>query len=453
MGAVVALVVAVAPNLWLRALVVDAHDQLDDARGSETEAAERDLAYGTMLAAFGRHGDDVAVATRASTDATARSETTRAGIAAEAAALRDQLGRNDAARAATEARIQSFQARIAATSGQIADLRACVDGVAAAMRASTGGNTAGAVAAMQTVAGACQRARTALGDIDANVRFPYDFPDPYVLTAGGSYYGYATNSAGGAVQLIRSSDLVTWSFAGTALGSVPSWAQPGATWAPSVLARAGRWVLYYAVRDRASGIQCISAATASSPTGPFTDTSSGPLVCDLDNGGSIDPSPFVAADGTAYLVWKSEGETVGGRATLRSQSLAADGLSVTGTPNTLLQTDQAWEGRTIEGPSMIATNGGLVLLYSANRWNSSSYGIGAAFCDSPRGPCRKVAGPVLGTTGAMTGPGGAEAFVDGAGTVRVAFHAWQGSAIGHPNNRYLHIGELRVSAGAVSIVL
>ena len=36
------------------------------------------------------------------------------------------------------------------------------------------------------------------------------------------------------------------------------------------------------------------------------DMSTAPLIYQLSLGGSIDPSPFVDADGAAYLVWKAD---------------------------------------------------------------------------------------------------------------------------------------------------
>ena len=75
--------------------------------------------------------------------------------------------------------------------------------------------------------------------------FPYDFADPFVLRAGGTYYAYSTNSGAGDLQVIRSSDLVVWDLFGNALPALPGWARGGATWAPAVLARNGAYVLYY----------------------------------------------------------------------------------------------------------------------------------------------------------------------------------------------------------------
>ena len=40
--------------------------------------------------------------------------------------------------------------------------------------------------------------------------YPFDFPDPFVLMVGGTYYAYATNSVEGNIQIIQSSDRTHW---------------------------------------------------------------------------------------------------------------------------------------------------------------------------------------------------------------------------------------------------
>lgn len=65
--------------------------------------------------------------------------------------------------------------------------------------------------------------------------------------------------------------------------------------------KAGTFLMYYTVRDAVSGRQCISVATSATLGGPFTDSSSGPLLCWIANGGSIDPSAGSTSAGT-YLV-------------------------------------------------------------------------------------------------------------------------------------------------------
>ena len=128
------------------------------------------------------------------------------------------------------------------------------------------------------VAGACTTLAGGGGD---GLVYPFDFPDPFVLTVGGTYYAYATNSVAGNIQIIQSSDLTHWTAVGDALPQLPPWATPDETWAPAVVQLGGTFVLYYAVRvaGPGGGEECISVATASQPQGPFDDTSTGPARC------------------------------------------------------------------------------------------------------------------------------------------------------------------------------
>jgi len=64
--------------------------------------------------------------------------------------------------------------------------------------------------------------------------YPADFPDPFVLRVGATYYAFATN-AGANVPVLRSTDLVHWQPAGDALPVLARWAILGRTWAPAAL--------------------------------------------------------------------------------------------------------------------------------------------------------------------------------------------------------------------------
>ncbi len=265
---------------------------------------------------------------------------------------------------------------------------------------------------------------------------PRDFADPFVLRDGGTYYAFATGAGGAHLQVARSRDLASWQTLGDALPRVPSWAADDAayTWAPSVLPRQGRYVLYYTARDRASGFQCISRATASLPAGPYTDDSSAPLVCDLGGSGSaascgsIDPSPFVDGDGQAYLFWKSDENAPACHAPPRlwSARLSEDGLRTVSPPAKLLAMDQPWEAPIIEGPSMVKKGGGYFLFYSANWYDGADYAIGYAACAGPEGPCKKAttSGPLVASDGETLGPGGQEFFSDAEDRIWMAYHAW-----------------------------
>lgn len=345
------------------------------------------------------------------------------------------------ARVSADLRAATVASRTAAE--QAAALDRCLDGVLEAIDRRGRGDTRGAVAALASVAADCAVADEAVAAPGSRPPvLPYDFADPEVVQVGGTYYGYATNGGGGNVQLIRSRDLVHWEWLGDALPTLPGWAAPNRTWAPAVLPGPGRHVLYYSVRHRASGRQCISVAVASRPEGPFVDGSSGPFVCQLDRGGSIDPSTFVDSDGRAYLLWKSEDETIGGRATLWSAPLSPDGLSLAGRPAALLRSEQAWEHGTIEGPAMVRAGGAVQLLYSGSSWARADYGVAHARCTGPLGPCRRTAGgPFLRSFGDAVGAGGAEVLRAG-GRSWLVFHAWTAPHVGFPNRRTLRLAAL-----------
>ncbi len=82
--------------------------------------------------------------------------------------------------------------------------------------------------------------------------------------------------------------------------------------------------------------------------GPFQDSSSGPLVCQVERGGSIDPSASVDQDGSACLTWKSNG-VAGETSLIWGQALSDDGRSLRATPTVLLTQDQEWERPLVEG--------------------------------------------------------------------------------------------------------
>ena len=276
-------------------------------------------------------------------------------------------------------------------------------------------------------------ARTGTPEAGGPPVYSGDFPDPYVLRAGAAYYGYATQAGATNAQVLRSYDLLTWEPRGDALPELPSWAQAGWTWAPAPLARGDGYVLYYTVREPTSGRQAISAASSTVPEGPFVDNRTEPLILQLDRGGSIDPSPFVDYDGTAYLLWKSDDNALGEPSSLWSQRLTPDGLALTGTPVELLRHDRDWERPLIEAPAMVHVGRRYYLFYSANWWESANYAIGYAVGATPTGPFRKVttSGPWMATGDAAAGPGGQEFFRDASGALRMAYHAWTPGTIGY----------------------
>jgi hypothetical protein len=274
-----------------------------------------------------------------------------------------------------------------------------------------------------------------------------DAPDPFLLEDEGRWVLYTTQVGLANIPVSTTPDLAAWSTPTDALPRLPAWAEWGHTWAPGVVRRPGGFVLYFAARSRATGRQCIGAATSTSATGPFTTTSPEPLVCQPELGGSIDPHPFVDADGTTYLLWKADGNAIGARSTLFSQRLRPDGLALEGQPTPLLDNDAAWEEPLIENPAFVLLGGRYVLLYSGGWWESDGYATGYATCDSPLGPCAKVTtkSPLHPSDGEVAGPGGACVIAGPAGDMWLAHHAWTPGAIGYQASgaRSLHFTALR----------
>ncbi len=268
-----------------------------------------------------------------------------------------------------------------------------------------------------------------------------NFPDPFVVLHGGEFIAYATND-GINVPMLVSRDLVSWSHvrdsAGRRIDAMPTlapWVQEGRTWAPEVMKVGAKWLLYYTAHSRKRKMQCLGVAAADSPKGPFRDSSAEPLVCQYDQGGTIDANPFRDSDGKLYVYYKSDGNAVGKTTYIWGQRLSDDGLKVVGAAVPLIKDDAAWEWRLVEAPAMVRSPAGHQLFYSAAffGWDPkeslSRYATGYATCAGPLGPCRDAPeNPILNSfndreAGCLSGPGHPAIFQVGTRSF-MAFHAW-----------------------------
>jgi beta-xylosidase len=286
-----------------------------------------------------------------------------------------------------------------------------------------------------------------------NPVYPSDFPDPHVIQAGDQFYAYATNGGGNTIQLATSSDLVNWVYEGDAFGALPEWATAGWTWAPEVMAVNDGFVMYYTARHTESARQCIGVAFSKTPEGPFTDTSSEPLICQLREGGSIDASPFVDSDGQRYLYWKNDGNCCGMPTNIYVQKLSSDGLRLEGAPKALLRNTALWEGNLIEAPTVWKRGDKYYLFFSAADYGNDTYAVGYAYGFSPTGPFTKWKdNPVLETSGRVAGPGHQCVITDAAGTLWMLYHAWEAGNTGYPNGqRTLRIDRVTFKDGVPTI--
>jgi hypothetical protein len=297
------------------------------------------------------------------------------------------------------------------------------------------------------------------------VPYTQNFPDPMVVRDGGTYWAYGTSTGGSLMPAMSSTDLITWTprpayspnpynadpFFNDAFPVPPRWTRSGtsrdgnAQWGPGVARFGSTWVAFTSWEVSPSR-RCISMATATSPAGPFTDSSAEPFQCDADPAGSIDPEPFIDADGSAYLLWKSAGVVGSTPTRLWSRRLSADGRSFAlfSRPNLLLATDpgtiingipqeDTWEGHGIENPSMVHNGGAYMLIYSANEWRSGDYRMGQARCEGPAGPCtRSSASPLLDNSVSRLGRGGGSIFTDGDGHIHLIDHYWNAPYTDYP---------------------
>jgi hypothetical protein len=279
--------------------------------------------------------------------------------------------------------------------------------------------------------------------------FAGDAGDPDVVYSAGTYFAFTTGTPlGNHIQALVSASpssgyhsYTGTSFGSTALVSPPAWQTSNTQTSPGVFDWGGHWLMYYdaaqAPNGSDTGHDCISVAVGGatlSPSSPqFTDTSGGGLICQAT--GSIDPSPFIdPASGKAYLVWKQNDGGSASQATIWSQQLSANGLSLVGSPSELMFNNTVaypWES-TVEDPSMVDAGGTYALLFAAGVYTTTGYSEGITTCSGPLGPCGTDT-QILTTYGSILGPGGGSLFADANGAFWLAYAAWQGGSGGCTN--------------------
>ncbi|MBC8098266.1 MAG: family 43 glycosylhydrolase [Armatimonadetes bacterium] len=260
-----------------------------------------------------------------------------------------------------------------------------------------------------------------------------NFPDPFILKVEATYYAYSTNANSRNVPVATSTDLITWDLGRDALPALPKWvdiSNPN-VWAPEVIQVDEQYLLFYTARDKASDRQCVGLAISDKPEGPFRDTRDAPFVCQSDEGGSIDASPFRDEDGTLYLYWKNDGNCCMMATYLYGRQLTADGTEFeTGEAVRLIRNDQPWHGPVVEAPTMWRRDDRYYLFYSGNVYAGEAYAVGYALCETPLGPCADAAeNPILASvmegTPLVVGPGHQTVIMDEAGDTWLVYHVWQ----------------------------
>ncbi|MDZ4768849.1 MAG: glycoside hydrolase family 43 protein, partial [Chloroflexota bacterium] len=274
-----------------------------------------------------------------------------------------------------------------------------------------------------------------------NPVFSEYFADPYILQHDGLFYAYGTapaSSDGMQFRVLRSPDLIAWEPIGWALPPLP-----GATsyWAPEVVARDGRFVMYYSAGVGDSGHQ-IRAAISDHPGAPFRPIGDS-LTPDLAF--AIDAHPFQDADGTWYLYYARDFLTLDGDERVGTGIVVdrmIDALTLAGMPQIVVRPHADWQlfqaGRaiygavydwhTIEGAAVRMHNGRIYCFYSGGAWERDNYGVSYVVADHPLGsytrPPQDDARLLRSVPGRVRGPGHHSFLTLENGDELIVYHAW-----------------------------
>jgi beta-xylosidase len=230
---------------------------------------------------------------------------------------------------------------------------------------------------------------------------------------------------GGRFTIFKSPDLVRWTSTGSSIipsGKAPWSANGGRNWAPELHKIGAKYVAYFTAVNAADKL-AIGAASADSPTGPYTVTSA-PLVDD-PTPGVIDATYFKNGDGKHYLYWKRDGNQNGNPTPIFVRELRADGLGFaagSSAKQVLTNDSSTWEGGVVEAPWVVKNGSFYYMFYSGNVYDQR-YRTGVARASSPTGPFTKMGGTVLTNNSKFVGPGHGSV-VTAHGDDYFVYHAW-----------------------------
>jgi arabinan endo-1,5-alpha-L-arabinosidase len=288
--------------------------------------------------------------------------------------------------------------------------------------------------------------------------------DPFLTRVGGEYVAYGSGdplSARPGFEAIRSPDLREW----TPVGNVFAGADPAlgsAYWAPEVAFAYGEYWMYYSVGHGIVGHH-IRVARATSPFGPFTDCG---INLTPDESFAIDAHPFRDVDGSWYLFFARdvlEGTRPGTHlaATRLTSMTSTDGVTTA-----VLAPDADWQiyerarpmyGRvldwyTLEGPNVIAVDGGYRLFFSGGSWEGDGYGVSMATAAHPLGPWLHSPSPTADVLSSeitgLIGPGHNSILPRESELDLIAYHAWNDER----TRRQMYVDRLAWAGGPPTLI-
>jgi len=262
--------------------------------------------------------------------------------------------------------------------------------------------------------------------------------DPSMLWDGSRYYLFGT---GGTLSIRSSSDILTWSPAGTVFSSVPAWittklgATPSDLWAPDISVLGTEYRVYYAGSTFGSNSSVIGLATNTTldpgnPAYRWVDRGLVLQSVSSDDYNAIDPSVAFDQDCAPWLVFGSFWSGI----KLRKLDPASGMPSA---DDTTLHAIASRGGGAIEAPSIISHDGYFYLFVSFDaccKGTSSTYRTMVGRAANITGPYTDRSGAdmmngaaeqLLATSGRYIGPGGGTAFAQGTGFLYV-YHYYDG---------------------------
>lgn len=202
---------------------------------------------------------------------------------------------------------------------------------------------------------------------------------------------------------------------------------------------------------------CVGVAVSENtdPTGPYVPNET-PLSCRLNLGGSIDPAGFVDKDGTRYVIFKIDGNSIGHGGDCNNgitpmvptpillQRVEDDGFTLIGDAVPILDRDDS-DGPLVEAPNLILHGDTYFLFYSTHCFTDSEYDVRWATSKSITGPYIK-SGQKLFKTGdyALTSPGGGTVY--GCGD-KMLFHGFC-----EPNKRCTYAANIVIDGDQVTLL-
>lgn len=252
-----------------------------------------------------------------------------------------------------------------------------------------------------------------------------NFPDPFVVQDGGTFYVYGTQRNGQGFQVMSSKNLVDW----TVLDPVgkPSWSH-SQMWAPEVYKHDGKWYFFFSALNPTTNKRDLAVSIGDGPLGPFHDLAvlvpgvsenSGP-----SQDGAIDATLYFE-DGKTYLLYIREAAP---RA-LKIVELAPDFSKTVGEAKDLLHADRKIEQGILDAPTLIKRDGTYWLFFSGGWFQSwkkdANYRVWYATSSSLMGPYKKAAKPLIeGKKDLVYSPGHQTIFELPSGEWWIAYHGW-----------------------------